>query len=173
MRGDYNMKHLRQWRTDDAADLASTISNKKVQDNLRDGFPDPYTRADAAAFITSVLDAPSGSQYVWAIQRDGKAVGSLGLHRMDNIHRLTAELGYYIDEQYWGKGIVAEAVREACDFAFRDTDIVRIFAEPFSRNVASCRVLEKVGFTHECTLRSNAIKNGEIIDMEMYALVKA
>jgi RimJ/RimL family protein N-acetyltransferase len=91
--------------------------------------------------------------------------------RQQNIHRLTAEMGYYIGEGHWGRGVMAEAVRLMCAYIFANTDIVRIFAEPFAQNRASCRVLEKAGFSHEGTMRRNAIKNGEIIDMEMYAII--
>ena len=81
-------------------------------------------------------------------------------------------MGYYIAEGFWGKGIMTEAVQQICEFIFEKSDIIRIFAEPFSYNVASCRVLEKVGFQYEGTLRNNAIKNGKVIDMKIYSLLK-
>jgi len=164
---------LRAWSLEDAPDIAAAISNKKVQDNLRDGIPFPYTEKDAEEYISSVLDAKKDSQYVYAIQYDNKVVGSIGIHRRDNVHRLTAELGYYIAEPYWGKGITTEAVRQVCAYTFENTDIVRIFAEPYAYNDASCRVLEKAGFQYEGLLCRNAIKNGRIIDMKMYAILKA
>ena len=99
-------------------------------------------------------------------------VGSIGIFRQGNIHRQTAELGYYIAEEYWGKGIMTEAVKQICGFVFDKSDIIRIYAEPFAYNGASCHVLEKAGFQYEGTLRSNAVKNGEIIDMKMYSLLK-
>jgi RimJ/RimL family protein N-acetyltransferase len=100
-------------------------------------------------------------------------IGSIGVFRCDNIHRRTAELGYYIGEKYWGNGYMTSAVRQICDYVFDNTDIVRIFAEPFAANIASCRVLEKAGFTCEGVLRDNAFKNGEFLDMKMYARIKA
>jgi RimJ/RimL family protein N-acetyltransferase len=81
-------------------------------------------------------------------------------------------MGYYIAEPWWGKGIGTTAVKEVCSYIFNNTDIIRIFAEPFAYNIASCRILEKAGFTFEGTLRKNAVKNGKVIDMKMYALVK-
>ena len=101
-----------------------------------------------------------------------EAVGWIGVFRRENVRRLTGEMGYYIAEEYWGKGITTEAIKQMCNYIFANTDIVRIFAEPFAFNEASCRVLEKAGFTFEGTLRQNAIKNVEIIDMKLYALVK-
>lgn len=163
---------IRAWEMEDAYNLAAALNNKKIQDNLRDSIPYPYTVADAEMFISSMLRAEKDSQYAWAITVDNKAVGSVGVFRKDNIHRYTAEMGYYIAEPWWGKGICTIAVKEACNYIFKNTDILRIFAEPFAYNIASCRVLEKTGFVLEGTLRKNAIKNGKILDMKMYALVK-
>ena len=147
-------------------------NNKKILDNLRDGIPYPYTEKDAEEFIFSILGAEKDSQYSRAITADGKVIGSVGVFRKDNIHRRTAEIGYYIAEEYWGLGIMTEVVRKICGYVFENTDIIRIFAEPFSYNTASCRVLEKAGFEFEGTLRKNAEKNGKILDMKMYSLIK-
>ena len=99
-------------------------------------------------------------------------VGSIGVFRQENIHRQTAELGYYVAEEYWGRGIMTEAVKQICEYVFCKSDILRIYAEPFAYNAASCRALEKAGFQYEGTLRSNAVKNGKVIDMKMYSLLK-
>lgn len=163
---------LRAWQLDDADALAAIINNPRIQNNLRDGLPSPYTSADAAEFIGAMLAADSTVQYAWAITADGVLAGSLGIVRQANIHRLTAELGYYVAQPYWGHGVCTQAVRQACAHIFTHTDIVRIFAEPFSTNKASCRVLEKAGFTLEGVLRKNAIKNGQMMDMNLYALLK-
>jgi len=166
------MKYLRQWSISDAADIAKAINNQNVLKNLRDGIPFPYTVSDGEDFIRQNLSAPKDSKYAWAIAVGGQAVGSVGLFRKENIHFRTAELGYYIAEEYWGRGIVPLAVKEACDYIFENTDIIRIFAEPFAYNTASCRVLEKVGFEFEGVLRQNAVKNDTVIDMRMYSLIK-
>ncbi len=163
---------LRPWRLSDAHDLAAALSNTKILDNLRDGLPYPYTEADAQGYITAMLGAPKDEVFAWAIAVDDKAVGSIGVFRKDNVHRRTAEFGYYVAEEYWGKGIGTFAVKTACDFVFANTDIIRIFGEPFAYNTASCRVLEKAGFVYEGTLRSNAVKNGRVLDMKLYALVR-
>ncbi len=164
---------IRRWRIWDAASLAEAVNNKNVLDNLRDGIPYPYTEDDARAFIMAMLNADDDTTYSFAITVDDKAVGSIGVFRKDNIHARTAELGYYISDRYWGKGIGTSAVKQVCKYVFDNTNIIRIFAEPFADNVASCRVLEKTGFELEGTLRNNAVKNGEVLDMKMYSLVRA
>lgn len=163
---------IRQWRESDAADLAAALSNKKVQDNLRDGLPYPYTEKDGLDFINAMLSADPNDTFAFAVTVDDKAIGSIGVFRQGNIHRLTAELGYYVAEEYWGNGIMTEAVRQICEYVFKNSDIIRIYAEPFAYNEASCRVLEKAGFQLEGVLRNNAIKNGKVIDMKMYSLIK-
>lgn len=163
---------IRQWRLSDAGDLAKLLNNQKIMDNLRDGLPFPYTVKDAEEFIGAMLAADLEKTFAFAITVDDKAVGSIGVFRCENIHFRTAEMGYYIGEPYWGKGIMTSAVRQTCQYIFEHTDIIRIFAEPFSHNTASCRVLEKAEFTFEGLLRSNAVKNGRVLDMKMYALVK-
>ena len=163
---------IRKWELSDAKDLAAALSNKKVQDNLRDGLPYPYTEQDGKEFISAMLSADESETFAFAITVDNMVLGSIGIFRQGNIHRQTAELGYYIAEEYWGKGIMTEAVKQICAYVFAKSDIIRIYAEPFAYNIASCRVLEKVGFQYEGTLRSNAVKNSKVIDMKMYSLLK-
>lgn len=163
---------IREWKMDDAEELAAIVSNKKVLDNLRDGLPYPYKKSDAVEFISAMLGEDKNDVIAFAIVFDGALVGSIGVFRQQNIHARTAEMGYYIGEEYWGRGIASNAIAKVTRYVFDNTDIIRIFAEPFSRNAASCRALEKAGFKFEGTLRSNAVKNGEILDMRMYSLVK-
>ena len=163
---------IRKWELSDAKDLAAALSNKKVQDNLRDGLPYPYTEQDGKEFISAMLSADESETFAFAITVDNMVIGSIGIFRQSNIHRQTAELGYHIAEEYWGKGIMTEAVKQICEYVFANSDIIRIYAEPFAYNIASCRVLEKAGFQYEGTLRSNAVKNGKVIDMKMYSLLK-
>ena len=163
---------IRKWKLSAAKDLAMALSNRKIQDNLRDGMPYPYTEQDGIDYISSMISADENETFAFAITVDDKAVGSIGVFRQDNIHRQTAELGYYIAEKYWGKGLMTEAVTQMCEYVFEKSDIIRIYAEPFAYNAASCRVLEKVGFQYEGTLRSNAVKNGKVIDMKMYSLLR-
>lgn len=163
---------IRKWTLSDAADLAAALSNKKIQDNLRDGLPYPYTEQDGKDYISAMLSADENDTFAFAVTVDSKAVGSIGVFRQENIHRQTAEMGYYIAESYWGRGIMTEAVKKTCEYVFAKSDIIRIYAEPFAYNTASCRVLEKAGFQYEGTLRQNAVKNGKVLDMRMYSLLK-
>ncbi|MBQ7937109.1 MAG: GNAT family N-acetyltransferase [Oscillospiraceae bacterium] len=163
---------IRKWELSDARGLATFLSNKKIQDNLRDGLPYPYTEQDGKEFISSMLAADENDTFAFAITINGKVIGSIGAFRQTNIHNKTAELGYYLAEEYWGKGIMTEAVKQLCDYVFSHTDIIRIYAEPFAYNIGSCRVLEKAGFQYEGTLRSNAFKNGNVLDMKMYSKLK-
>ena len=163
---------IREWQTDDAKSLAYTLNNKVIMNNLRDGLPFPYTEKDALYFINLCLNADKNEQFNFAITYNGEVVGSIGATRQPNIHYKTAELGYYIGQPFWGKGITTAAVKQICSYVFENTDIIRIYAEPFARNTASCKVLEKAGFVCEGTLRSNAVKNGIIEDMRMYSLIK-
>ena len=163
---------IRPWRKEDAADLAKAVNNPRVQANLRDGLPLPYTEQDARNYIGAMLTADPQSTFAFAIAVEDVAVGSIGVFRKENIHRRTAELGYYVGEPWWGKGIGTLAVKQICRYVFEQTDILRIFAEPFAYNTASCRILEKAGFTCEGVLRHNAVKNGAVLDMKLYALLK-
>ena len=144
--------------------------NRKVQDNLREGLPYPYTEQNGTDFISVMLSADENETFAFAITADGRVVGSIGVFHQGNIHRRTAELGYYIAEGYWGKGIMTEAVKQVCGYVFEKSNIIRIYAEPFAYNTASCRVPEKAGFQCEGTLRKNAVKNGKVIDMKIYSL---
>lgn len=162
---------IRPWRREDAKELASILSNRNIRDNLRDGLPCPYTVKDGEDFINAMLAADPNDTFSFAIEVNSVCVGSIGAFRGQNIHSRTAELGYYLAEPYWGKGIMTEAVKAICARVFEISDILRIYAEPFSRNLASCRVLEKAGFSLEGTMRANAVKNGITEDMKLYALL--
>ncbi len=163
---------VREWRLEDKTALAENLNNPKVLDMLRDGLPYPYTEQDAEDYIRAMLSADPDKVFAYAVTVGGEVIGSVGVFRKDNIHCRTAELGYYIGEPYWGHGYMTSAVRQVCRHVFQCSDIVRIFAEPFAHNAASCRVLEKAGFVCEGTMRSNAEKNGQIVDMKLYALVR-
>lgn len=163
---------IRAWRQEDAQELSDLLNNPNILNNLRDGLPFPYTVRDAENFISAMLAADPQESFSFAIALDDRVIGSIGAFRCGNIHRRTAELGYYIGEPYWGQGFGSSAVKQICRYLFEHTDILRIFAEPFAYNTASCRVLEKCGFQFEGLMRSNAVKNNRILDMKLYALVK-
>ena len=163
---------LRKWRLSDAADLAAALNNEKILNNLRDGLPYPYTEQDARDYISAMLSADETGTFAYAITRNDRAIGSIGAFRKSNIHRQTAELGYYLAEEYWGQGIMTETIRQLCSIIFDTTDILRIYAEPFAYNTGSRRALEKAGFCYEGTMKNNAVKNGKTLDMALYSLTR-
>ena len=163
---------LRKWQISDKYALAKIIT-PNILKNLRDGIPWPYTLDDAAFFINSVREGmDKGEVFSFAICVDDELAGAITAYRNTNIHYRTAELGYYIGEGFWGRGITSEAVKQFCDLIFKETDIIRLYAEPFAYNKASCRILEKAGFKKEGILHKNAIKDGNVLDMVMYAMTR-
>ena len=163
---------IREWRIEDKSELAINLNNLNVLNNLRDGLPYPYTEQDAEDYIRAMLSADKNSTFAFAITLNDKVIGSIGVFRQDNIHSRTAEMGYYIGEPYWGNGYMTSAIKQVCKYVFNNSDIIRIYAEPFIHNIASCRALEKAGFQCEGILRSNAVKCEQVVDMKMYALIR-
>lgn len=164
---------LRPWRPSDAPALAAALNNKKILNHLRDGLPFPYTESDAAAYISAMLSADPNETFAYAVTVEDRAVGSIAAFRQGNIHRQTAEIGYYLAEEYWGQGIMTDAIRQLCGNLFASTDILRIYAEPFAYNTGSRRALEKAGFCCEGILKNNAVKNGKVLDMALYSRTRS
>jgi [ribosomal protein S5]-alanine N-acetyltransferase len=162
---------LRPWELRDAPDLAVIADNKKIADNIRDGLPSPYTIKDAYEWLNLILPENIPARF-FAIICEGKIVGSLGLVTKTNIYRKNIEIGFFLAEEWWGKGIVTRAIRCATSYAFREFDIVRVYAEVFSDNSGSRRALEKAGFIHEATLKKNIVKNEIIKDSCIYSVLK-
>jgi RimJ/RimL family protein N-acetyltransferase len=160
---------LRAWKPSDAASLARNANNPKVARQLRDRFPHPYTLADARQFIQSVAGAEPTMLFAMIV--DGEAVGGIGFFPGSDVERFSAEIGYWLGEPYWGKGITVEAIRLVSAYAFDVCNILRLFALPFADNAQSIRALEKAGYTREGTLRSSSVKYGHIRDQAMFALV--
>jgi ribosomal-protein-alanine N-acetyltransferase len=159
---------LRKWKESDIDSLVKYANNKNIAVNLTDMFPYPYKRKDAEKFITYAnSDTPN---HLFAIEINGEAVGSIGIHPQDDIHRLNAELGYWLAEPFWGKGIITNAVKQIVKYTFDHTDIERIFARPFGTNIASQKVLEKNKFRLEGRYEKTIIKNGELKDELIYAI---
>jgi len=159
---------LRPWLLSDIDSLVEHANNPEIAKYMTDGFPSPYTAENAKAFIEFANKNTPVS--IFAIVVDGKAVGGIGIHPQTDIHRKNAELGYWLSQKYWGKGIVTNAVKQMIDFAFKTYDINRLFARPFATNAPSQRVLEKAGFTLEARFEKTLIKNGELIDELIYAI---
>ena len=140
---------LRPWRQADIEAVAEAADNPNIAANLRNIFPSPYTLADAKWFVEDCIAQGETRQLMRAIAVNGRAAGSISVARKDDVYEKSAELGYWLAEDYWGRGIMTEAVRQICREAFDRFDILRIFAEPFAENLGSRRVLEKAGFVCE------------------------
>lgn len=134
---------IRKWKLSDAADLAAIISNKKVQDNLRDGIPYPYIEQDGADFISAMLSSDKNETFAFAVTAGEKVIGSIAVYRQGNIHRQTAELGYYLAEEYWGKGIMTDAIKQICRHVFQNSDIIRIMRSPLPTTRRLAEFLKK------------------------------
>lgn len=163
---------LRKWEITDAQSLAAYANNFKIALNLRDAFPHPYTLCNAQSFIESCIASDESCKCLRAIDVDGQAVGSIGIFKKDDVYRLSAELGYWLGEPFWGRGIITAAVVRMCQDIFSRWDIVRIFAEPFAQNAGSRRVLEKAGFKLEGILEKSVCKKGVLQDSCIYALLR-
>ena len=162
---------VRSWRADDAASLARHADSRNVWLNVRDHFPHPYTEADAVGWLEQVGESPPETQF--AIEVDGEAAGGIGFFLQRDVERRSAEIGYWLGEGHWNRGIMTRVVRAVTDYGFVTFDLIRIYAQVFSWNPASCRVLEKVGYQLEGRLRRAVVKDGQVLDQLVYARVVA
>lgn len=160
---------LRPFQAGDEASLAVHANDRGIWENLRDRFPYPYAQVHAEQFIGSVAGVMPPRNL--AIVVSDEVVGGLGFELHDDVERIGAELGYWLGRRHWGRGIVTDAVRAATPWALETFALERVFALPFVRNVASCRVLEKAGFVREGVLRRSAVKDGEVHDQVLFAFV--
>ena len=159
---------LRPWRSGDEASAALHANNPNIWRNLRDTFPHPYTLEDAFRWVEHTKDSDTS----FAIEVDGEASGGIGLHIQTDVARRSAEIGYWLGEAHWGRGIMTEAVRELTAYGFQHFDLVRIYALVFEWNPTSMRVLEKAGYRFESRRRKAVTKEGQTIDDVMYAIVR-
>lgn len=160
---------VRSWRTSDVDALAQHANNRRIWLNLRDAFPHPYTKHDARDFIRTIRQRTPETTFAMAV--DDEAVGSIGYVLHSDVERVSAEIGYWLAEPFWGRGITTEALVAVTAHAIRTHGLTRIYALPFAWNVASCRVLEKAGYVLEARLRKSAIKDGRLTDQMQYAFI--
>lgn len=159
---------LRPWNINDLESLVRYANNPLIAKNMTDGFPHPYKEENGKAFIEfATKDNPI---HIFAIDVNGEAIGGIGVHPQNDIHKKNAELGYWLAEPFWGKGIASKAVLQLLDFAFKTYDIERVFARPFGTNIGSQKVLEKCGFILEARFEKTLFKNGEFLDELVYSV---
>ena len=162
---------LRPWRMSDEDALARHANNRNIWRNLRDVFPHPYGNLDAIQWLSKHIGVEPVRFF--AIDHQGELCGSIAVAPLDDVQRRSAELGYFVAEPFWGRGIATEAVRGISAYSF-DTfaDLARIQAEVFEWNPASMRVLEKAGYEREALLRQSVWKDGTLMDSVHYAKLR-
>ena len=160
---------IRQFRDDDVFNLVKYGNNKKIWDNMRDYFPNPYQHQDGVSFIEMI----NGKEPIttFAIDYQGELIGVIGYNLQTDIYHHSAEIGYWIGEPFWGKGIVSEAIKLTIDHAFNVMDIKRLYTSVFGFNIGSIKVLEKSGFTFEGKGLKAVCKNGAYYDDMRYSLL--
>ena len=161
---------VRSWRKDDLQALLRHANNAKIAANLRDQFPHPYTRRDGIDFLDFARSQEP--ECAFAIEHGDEAVGGVGFLVGRDIARISAEMGYWLSEDFWGRGIATRAVTAMSEWAFDNYKLTRVFAMAFAHNAGSIRVLEKSGFEREGVMRRSAIKNGVIVDQILFAKVR-
>lgn len=161
---------LRPLRPDDAEVMAKLANNKNVWDNLRDKMPHPYSIEDADFFIG--MTQKEARQVTFGIEVGGEFCGVIGLIPNTDVYRHSVELGYWLGEPYWGRGIATEAVDIITRYAFKSLGLMRVEAGAYEYKIGSMRVLEKCGYTQEGIARKSVIKNGQFYDTHKYAKLK-
>lgn len=158
---------IRSWKHEDADSVARYADNRRIWLNLRDAFPHPYRLADARSFIDNCLARKP--ETLFCIASDGKAIGSIGFSIHTDVERFGAEIGYWLAEPFWGRGIMTNALKALTEYAISTHHLHRIYALPYEWNPASMRVLEKAGYKLEGRMRHSAFKDGQLIDQFLYA----
>jgi [ribosomal protein S5]-alanine N-acetyltransferase len=153
---------LREWKRSDATALARIANSRNIWDNVRDLLPHPYSIKDARKWLSLVKKQQVVTTF--CIELDGELAGSIGITLRGDVYRKTAELGYFIGEEFWGRGVASEAIKQMLEYVRSKFDVVRVFAEVFEYNKGSMRVLEKNGFYLEAIRKKAAVKNNKIID---------
>ncbi|HKY05442.1 MAG TPA: GNAT family N-acetyltransferase [Blastocatellia bacterium] len=167
---ELSLSLIRSWRESDRESLVAYANNRKVWRNLRDSFPHPYTLTDADGWIAYARAAQPETNF--ALDVGGEAVGGIGLALKGDVYRRTAEIGYWLGEPFWGRGIATEAVKALTGYAFTTFDLSRIHAGVYEWNHGSMRVLEKAGYVREARLRKSIFKEGRIIDEIIFAVIR-
>jgi len=169
MKIELSRSTLRPWKLDDAESLARNANDRDVWLHLRDFFPHPYTLADANAYLKRITEIRPATAL--AITFDGEACGNISASIQSDVHRFTAEIGYWLGKPYWGRGIMTEAVGAFTDYLISTFELSRIFAVPYANNPASARTLEKNGYALEGRMRQSVVKDGKVLDQFLYAKI--
>lgn len=160
---------LRKLSLDDAYDLSRLANNKNIWNNMRDIFPNPYNPSDAANFISMVSE--EDPQLTFAIEYDYHFAGVISFIKQQDIYRKNVEIGFWIGEEYWNKGIITTSIKKIVNYAFENLDVNRIFARVFDYNIGSMKALEKNNFIKESISINAIIKNNNFHHLHNYSLL--
>jgi ribosomal-protein-alanine N-acetyltransferase len=164
---------LRALTPDDATAIACHADDAAVARNLHDGFPNPYTLADAQAWCGAQHREPVFGR-VWAVTVADEAIGCIGVVPQSGVPACNAEVGYWIGRAHWGRGIAVDALRSVTAWAWQSLpEVQRLVAPIFARNLASQRVATKAGYVLEAHLPRSLMRAGEVIDVVQYAVHRA
>lgn len=163
---------LRRWELNDLNVLVKYANNKKIADNLRNVFPFPYTMEDGKKFIESCLEPNMEDRLVFAIVTNNEAIGCISISKKQDVNCKSAEIGFWVAEEYWSHGAATAAIRQICAAGFKYYDIARIYGTIFANNAGAKHVLQNCGFSYEATLKKSIYKNGVFMDSMIYAIVK-
>ena len=162
---------LRPWREGDEDSLVRHASNRHIWNNVRDFFPYPYTPRDAHSWVRSNKSYQQPNNF--AVEIDGQAVGNIGFTVKDDIYRYNAEIGYWLSESYWGRGVMTEALPVITRYIFQYFQVNRIFACVLEGNAGSMKVLEAAGYQHEAVHRKAAVKNNQYLDEHIFSMLRS
>jgi RimJ/RimL family protein N-acetyltransferase len=162
---------IRSFEASDADAIAKYADNRKVSLGLRDMFPYPYTLRDAHEWLDIAMNQDPERNF--AIASPDEVIGGIGAGLWEGERRISGEVGYWLGEPFWGRGIATRAVVAFTRFAFESYDLVRAFAEVFSSNPASARVLEKAGYKLVGHYHNAIIKDGKIQDLFVYERLRS
>ena len=170
MRIEFGEWQIRSFRTQDAPALAKYGNNRAVWRNIWDQHPYPYGIEDADEWIQYAMQ--QSPETIFAIASPREAIGCIGMLPQGDVARLSAEVGYWLGEPFWGRGIATGALKALTEYAFAELDLVRLYATVMEWNPPSARVLEKAGYSYEGLMRKSAIKDGQVVDQWLYAIVR-
>ena len=170
MRIEFGEWQIRSFQPEDAPALAKYGNNREVWRNIWDQHPYPYGIGDAEEWIQHAIQ--QSPETIFAIASATEAIGCIGMLRQNDVARLSAEVGYWLGEPFWGRGIATAALKALTEYAFAEFDLLRLYATVMEWNPASARVLEKAGYQYEGLMRKSAIKDGQVIDQWLYAIVR-
>lgn len=158
---------LRPFKNSDINSLVKHGSNPRIAANMTDQFPNPYTPERAVQFIEFASQHTPPN--ILAITVHDEVVGGIGIHPQQDVYKKNAELGYWLSETFWGKGIITKAITQMVEYGFANWPVDRIFARPFHTNIGSQKALEKAGFVLEGKFEKTIYKNNDYLDELVYA----